>query len=173
MYRGPHWSVEQSRWQWSWLTSPVSPMAAGVTGACITHLSKRLSLTHPLSAESQHHGLTTLYLRAHRHPQKTRVHTSTCAHTQYTFTDTVPIMVTNPAWAGSHLWVTAWCVVRVKLPRHLPFADGSVGCPRALSGGHGCRIKSTYIFPKVSGWRGKLSHKGGQVNHHASLGLIR
>lgn len=41
------------------LSTHCSPMAAAVTGACITHLSKRLFSTHPLSAESQHQSLTT------------------------------------------------------------------------------------------------------------------
>lgn len=77
-----------------------------------------------------------MYLRAHRHPHKTCRHASTGTHMQRTHTDTVPIMVTNPAWAGSHLWVMSWCVVPVKLPRHLPFTDGSAGWERALSCGH-------------------------------------
>lgn len=88
-----------------------------------------------------------IYLRAHRHPYKTCMQASMRA-----YTDTVPIMVTNPAWAGFHLWVMAWCVVRVKLPRHLPFTDGSAGCPRALSGGHDCRPVLDSNLP-WSGWR--------------------
>lgn len=52
------------------LTAHCSLMAAAVTGACITHLSKRLSSTHPLSAESQHHDFTTHILTCSEKPSK-------------------------------------------------------------------------------------------------------
>lgn len=41
------------------LKAHCSLISAAVTQACITHLSKRLSSSHPLSAESQHHSLPT------------------------------------------------------------------------------------------------------------------
>lgn len=62
------------------LTAHCSPMAAAVTGECITHLSKRLSSTHPLSAESQHHGLHTHILTRSQTPSQD-VHTREHMHT--------------------------------------------------------------------------------------------
>lgn len=66
------------------MTTHCSLIAAAVTGACITHLSKRLSSTHPLSAESQHHSLTTHIftcsqtplqdVHAHKHMRTHAVH---------------------------------------------------------------------------------------------------
>lgn len=171
MYRQPRRSVDQSQWQRSWLTSPVWVISLWQPAALWWLLPSQEHASHTCQSASPPPTPFPLKVNTTVSPHYTYVLTdtlkrhactpSTCAHTQRTFTDTVHIMVTNPAWAGSHLWVTAWCVVRVKLPRHLPFADGSVGCPRALSGGHGCRIRSTYIFPRLWGWRGKLSHKGG------------
>lgn len=136
-----NWSNGQSAFS-LWVVSPWQPrlslMAAAVTVTCIIHLSKHLSSTHPLSAENQHHSITTHVLTCSQTPSQDlhkEEHTRTRGALVYR---RVPIMVTNSAWAGSHLWVMVWRVVRVKLPRHLPFPDGSAGCPRALSGGQDC-----------------------------------
>lgn len=69
MYWSSYWTVDLAWWQGLWNTFLVwaishwqprcSLIRAAVTGACITNLSKRLSSTHPLSAECQHHGLST------------------------------------------------------------------------------------------------------------------
>lgn len=90
MYRRPHWSVDQSQWQRSWLTSPLWVISLWQPAALWWLLPSQEHASHtcqsasppptPFPAERQHHSLTTLYLRAHRHPQKTRVHTSTRAH---------------------------------------------------------------------------------------------
>lgn len=116
-----------------------SPMAAAVTVACITHLSKHLSSTHPFFAKSQHHGLAT-HVCACRHPRKT-LHAEEGAHI-YTWG---PRMQT-PSHYGDKSCLS-WLpicesrhgvVVQVKLLRQLPSPDGSAGCPRALSCGHDC-----------------------------------
>lgn len=72
----------------------------------------------------------------------------------------------------------AWCVVRVKLPRHLPFTDGSAGCPRALSGGHSLEStphhdpdrEQTHISQALR-YEGATLQQRGQVNHHGLTGF--
>lgn len=67
------------------LTAHCSLIAAAVTGACITHLSKRLSSIHPLSAESQHHSLTTHIFTCSQTPFTRRACTLTHTHAAHIY----------------------------------------------------------------------------------------
>lgn len=122
------------------LTAQCSLMAAAVTGACITHLSKRLSSTHPLSAESQHHGLATHILTCSQAPSQglhTHKHRRTHIQTHSHYGDKSCL-----SWLPSVSHGVVCCT------SHLPFTDG---CPRALSGTHDCRrvlIQAPHPHPK-------------------------
>lgn len=111
-----------------------SLMAAAVTEACITHLSKLLR-PPPFRWESTPRS----------HHTCTYVHTDTlaglsCTRAQSTlFTDTFPLWwqilpELAPICESRRRAVRRG--VRVKLPCHLPFPDGSEGFQGALSGGH-------------------------------------
>lgn len=83
------------------LTARCSLIAAAVTGARITYLSELLSSAHLLfrrkSTLRSHHAYS--YVLTGRPYKTSEAHTRTQA------------MVTNPGWAGFHLWVMARRVI--------------------------------------------------------------
>lgn len=158
-------------------------MAAAVTGACIMHLSKRLSSTHPLfcwkSTPQSHHSCIYVLTGTLTRRAGTQVRAHTCsAHIQTPF----------PLW---------WQI----LPELAPICESCRGVlyqsnspviclsqmdPRVekgpclvatMAGQFGSKppmiqIKNNHIFPELWGVRGQLSNKGVTLIITAWLGLI-
>lgn len=159
-------------------TAHCSLMTAAVTGACITHLSKRLSSTHPLSAGRQHHSLTTHILTCSQIPLQTCRHTSTvhifrhCSH----YGDKFCL-----SWVPSVSHGVVWCTSPT--PPSSAFHRWICRVSEGLSDGHDCRTvwlqipcdrQQTHpVFPKLWGVRGRLRSNRSQVNHRGSTGLIQ
>lgn len=163
MHWSSYWTVDLAWWQGLWYTFLVwvishwqprcSLIRAAVTGACITNLSKRLS-THPSafrwkSTPRSYH--TYIYML--RDTLTRRAFRRTCAHT-----NTTHIQTSFPLWWQILPELASICdswrgvLYESNSSRHLPFTDGSAGCPKPLSGGHDCR---TVLFSNLpwSGWR--------------------
>lgn len=193
MYRGLFWTVgrpsdrgrvvNSSCLGYHSLTGRYPLIAAAVTGACITHLLKRLSSTHPLSAESQHHSLTTHILTCSQTPsQDVHTHEHMRTHAVHTYrhrshygdksclswlpsVSHVVVCCTSqtPPSSAFHRWI---CGVSKGLVWWPPLQD-SLDSNLSWSGSR----TDTYI-PIFKVWRGQLSNTGVRVINVAWLGLI-